>query len=247
MFDEKSFGDVPVISKLRDHYGSGIDKYIELRSVDPSRALATQGDGSHTFFLILRGWVRLVRLTGDGRAAGTDLLGPGALVGLEQAWRARPWPCEAVACGPVSVLAVSAAALRRAAHADAAVAEAVADHLADLNEFRVQQIEHLSLQSSSQRVACYILRQCEQDREERSVAPLPPSKALIAAELSIQPETFSRTLSQLGREAGVVVANHHVVVPSLKRLAAHCCQTCSIGFPCKRSQRNQKVPAEESA
>jgi len=84
----------------------------------------------------------------------------------------------------------------------------------------VRQIKNLKLRTSTQRVGCYLLalskRQGTPDR-----AVLPFEKTLIASELGITRESFSRALSSLGR-AGIRVDGQTIAILDARRLADEC-------------------------
>jgi CRP/FNR family transcriptional activator FtrB len=84
----------------------------------------------------------------------------------------------------------------------------------------VRQIKDLKLRTSAQRVGCYVLALAKsQGTLDRAV--LPYEKSLIASELGITRESFSRALSSL-ESAGIRVEGQTIVIIDETRLAAEC-------------------------
>jgi CRP/FNR family transcriptional activator FtrB len=84
----------------------------------------------------------------------------------------------------------------------------------------VRQIKNLKLRSSTQRVGCYILAAARrQGTPDRAV--LPYGKSLIASQLGITPESFSRALAALQHD-GIEVRGDTIAIVDAARLAAAC-------------------------
>lgn len=234
----------PLLASLRAHYGAELDRHLLYRSLQAGEPLAIQNDPVSHFFLVTNGWAKVTRLTADGQEATIDLVATGQLIGADAAFLERPWPAWVWAATPLEVLGIETPILRAAAHDAVAVAEALADHLAAINEEHMRQIEHLTIQAAHQRVACFVLRHCPEGAMRGVRAPMPPTKALVAAAVGIKPETLSRALAQLQRDAGLRLDNGTACVPVLERLTAQCCATCSVGFPCHLRRQMTQMAAE---
>jgi len=117
-------------------------------------------------------------------------------------------------------LMIHAATFRAAVQREPALAEAVIASLAGQFRRLVRQIKNLKLRSSTERVGCYILalsaRQGTPDR-----AKLPYEKNLIASELGITRESFSRALSMLQKQ-GISVRGEMILIRNAAQLAAAC-------------------------
>ena len=81
-----------------------------------------------------------------------------------------------------------------------------------------QQLEQLSARSATERLAGFLCDLCPAE-EESTVLRLPLEKAVIAAMLGMQPETFSRSMSKL-RSHGVEIDGDTVSIPDVASLRA---------------------------
>jgi CRP/FNR family transcriptional activator FtrB len=145
-----------------------------------------------------------------------------------------PYLMRAVAPEPSRILLIHAAAFRAAVASDPDLARQVIDSLAGQFRRMVRQVKNLKLRSAVERVGCYILvlsaRQGTLDR-----AVLPYEKKLIASELGITRESFSRALATL-QKSGVVVQGDVIAIVDRARLAAQCKPDPLIDGPERESQ-----------
>jgi len=100
------------------------------------------------------------------------------------------------------------------------LAQAVIGSLAGQFRRLVRQIKNLKLRTASERVGCYLLALSRrQGTPHRAV--LPYEKSLIASELGMTRESFSRSLSALQAE-GIAVQGETIAISDATRLAAAC-------------------------
>ena len=84
----------------------------------------------------------------------------------------------------------------------------------------VRQIKSLKLRSATERVGCYLLALSRhQGTPDRAI--LPYGKSLVASELGMTRESFSRALSAL-QGAGIAVHDKTIAILDPTRLAAEC-------------------------
>ncbi len=83
---------------------------------------------------------------------------------------------------------------------------------------RVEDINNLSLQDATHRLVDYLLQQLPEGVEEASEIHLNTPKSIIASQLSIQPETFSRILSRLSKKEMISTHGNTITLMDLQRL-----------------------------
>ena len=191
-----------------------------LHRVAPGTILFEQGELPNFQHIVVSGSVHLFGQSTEGREVlieaveAPDLVVPAAVV------TGVPYLMQARVPEPSRFLLIHAGAFRAAVESEAALAQEVVGSLAGQFRRMVRQIKNLKLRSSTQRVGCYILtlskRQGTPDR-----AILPYEKNLIASELGITRESFSRALSAL-RRAGLIVQGETIAILESSRLAAQC-------------------------
>ena len=82
------------------------------------------------------------------------------------------------------------------------------------------ELETLTLQNATQRFALYLIQQLEDRAQETVDIELPLPKRLIAARLSMQPETLSRIMARLNQEGLIEMRGRNIHIPSISSLLA---------------------------
>ena len=85
----------------------------------------------------------------------------------------------------------------------------------------VQQIEQLTAKTAPQRIGTFLLRLCPPNMTKDVSVQLPYDKSLIARRLNIQPETFSRALTQL-KPYGVSMNKREITIHDIEKLVDFC-------------------------
>lgn len=178
--------------------------------------LFMQGDPVRRFYVILEGWVKVFRETQDGRETVMHVFGPGDSVAEAAIFKAEGYPACASACVDVRALGVPAGAFksRLMEHHD------LLEHfISAMNKkllLLTQQLEQLSARSATERLAGFLCDLCPAEAVS-TVLHLPLEKAVIAAMLGMQPETFSRSMSKL-RPVGVQINGNAVSIVDIDAL-----------------------------
>ncbi|WP_431855599.1 Crp/Fnr family transcriptional regulator [Azospirillum sp.] len=179
-----------------------------------------QDEQADRFFLLLSGSVKLSRLSADGEEAVVSLVEPGQVFAEADMFSSARYPLSAEAVEPTRVLVFTAEEFFRCMRADPEVAFRVVEALSQRIRGFVQQIEHLHVRSSPQRVASFLLNLCPEAGKDVHFE-LPFEKSLIARRLGMQPETFSRALAKL-RKIGVETHGAAVFVANTAKLKEFC-------------------------
>ncbi|MDX8535608.1 helix-turn-helix domain-containing protein [Mesorhizobium sp. VK25A] len=225
LLDEMTRGDMapeelPLFRGLPASRRAELLRHAMVHSVSPGTVLFEQGDVPNFQLVVLAGSAQLFGRSAEGRevlieaARAPDLIIPAAVL------TDAPYLMQARVPEPSRFLLIHAAAFRAAVDADPLLAHAVIGSLAHQFRRMVRQIKNLKLRTATQRVGCYLLalskRQGTPDR-----AVLPFEKTLIASELGITRESFSRALSSLG-QSGIRVDGQTIAILDARRLAAAC-------------------------
>lgn len=191
-----------------------------VHSVPPGAVLFEQGDVPNFQLIVLAGSAQLFGRSAEGREVlieavrAPDLIIPAAVL------TGAPYLMQARVPEASRFLLIHAPAFRAAVEADPLLAHAVIGSLAAQFRRMVRQIKNLKLRTSAERVGCYLLalskRQGTPDR-----AVLPFEKTLIASELGITRESFSRALASLAK-SGIRVDGQTIEILDAARLAAAC-------------------------
>lgn len=163
--------------------------------------LFEQGDSADRFYLVLKGQIKLARISPDGNEKVIEIVTPGSTFAEALMFLNRPrYPVGASAIGPAEVISIDAkdfvAMLRESVDTCFLLLGDMSRRLRGL----IVQIDEITLHSATCRVAGYLLRRCEAEGPDL-VLDVP--KLVLASRLTVQPETFSRILRVLS-DRGVV-------------------------------------------
>jgi len=182
--------------------------------------LFMQNEPAKRFYIVLEGRVKILRETADGRECVLRLFKPGESFAEASILQITGYPATAIACEDVRALGIPAERFKRQMENDPVLAMAVIAELGRKLQHFVSHVEQLTSRSATERLANFLLRMCPDGECSEAVIKLPIEKAVIAATLGMQPETFSRSLSKL-RSCGVRIDGDKVSIPdvaSLRRL-----------------------------
>ena len=184
--------------------------------------LFSRDDPAACFFIVLDGWIKLFRDTPDGGQTVFGAFSRGQPFALAAAFRFGVYPVNADIVEHSRLLAIPAANFVQRARANAVLAMNINATMGDLMQSFVAQIERLTTLSATERVADFLVSHCSAETGPVSLH-LPHDKALIAARLGMEPETFSRCLAKLRahgvESSGAVVRIGDVDV--LRKIGAH--------------------------
>lgn len=172
-----------------------------------------QGDPADAFYVILEGWMKLYRVSGDGGETIIHVSQAGETFAEAAMFMEGAYPVHAEAVTPVRLQRVSARSVREAIGADPGFAFAMLGAMSLRLRRLVNEIENLKRRGAVELVAHFLVQLCEPAQSDHCALTLPFEKALIAARLGIKPESFSRALLRL-KELGVEVNGAEVSIAS---------------------------------
>jgi len=194
---------------------------------DKNETLFIQGQEAASLYVVLSGWVKLFRETGDGKEAIAGLCTHGDLFGEAVLYRHATYPFGAQAVSDSIILRIPASLVRERIKTDGEFAARLLEAVGQrLNALELH-MEHLTVMSAPQRVGCFLLKLCKGMGKKDVRIMLPYDKTLMATYLGMKLETFSRTLAQL-REVGVNVNREQIVIEDVGRLQEYVCGSCSF-------------------
>ena len=206
-----------------------MDAFVEAgrtRDYKKGQSLFHLGDAADRFFIVLSGWVKLYRETGEGEEAVVALFKRGDVLGEAAIFSGAGYPYSAEAAEDCKIIEISAAALRERARNNHDIMDRIMASMSkELRNIQLEN-EHLALMSAPQRVGCLLLQLSAGMIGKGGTFSFPYDKSLAAARLGMKPETFSRALGQL-KPAGLTVTGSEVKIESFSCLIDYCCGHCS--------------------
>jgi CRP/FNR family transcriptional activator FtrB len=195
-------------------------KNAVLKTMATGEVLFEQGDLPSCLYVVVAGSVQLSGRSTAGREVLIETLGPPELVSLATVLMSSPYLVRARVAQPARLLVIEAEFFRAAAMRDPGLAREIQFSLSCQFRRMLRQVKNLKLRDTKERVGCYLLALSVQQGTP-GLAVLPYEKSLIAAELGMTRESFSRALSAL-KVHGISVRGDRVVIEDENRLARAC-------------------------
>lgn len=197
------------------------------------KILFLHDDKADRFYFIKKGQVKLFRETLDGVQAIANILDAGNTFGEEAIFDNNKYPYSAETIGEVEIISFSLSGLKKEIENNTKLSLNFLHSMAKHHRLQDKEIEHRSVQNASQRIGCFLLRLANQKQQPPVTINLPYDKTLIASQLGMQPETFSRALAKLKDKTGIRVKGSTIEMDNFEQLSNYSCASCSSEFPCK--------------
>jgi CRP-like cAMP-binding protein len=192
-------------------------RVVELKE---GQLLFAQGEDVACFYLVLSGKIKLFRVSPDGQEKIIEIVPPGEVFAEALMFMDQPhYPVSSSALTDTIVVGIDAKDFK------AMLWDSVDTCLLLLGamSFRLRKLVHeidtLTLHSGTCRVANYLLQHAPEDCQ---CFDLDVAKSVIAARLSVKPETFSRIIKNLREHGIITIDGNNVTIhdrAALKRLS----------------------------
>jgi CRP-like cAMP-binding protein len=182
--------------------------------------LFNKGDPCVGFHLVIYGQVKLAFISPQGSEKVVEIVGPGFSFGEALMFMEKPYIVMAETLADSLLLHVSKQVVFDEIERNPAFARKMLAGLSRRLHGLINDVESYSLQSGTQRVIGYLLRQ---DQELAAAnAPysvmLPTSKAIVASRLNLTPEHFSRILHELADRGLISIDGREVKILDVSKL-----------------------------
>ncbi len=219
--DESLLSGLPPFSRLaRPEIRAILDRATPARYPEGT-AVFGEGLPAERFFLLLDGFIRVVRTTPDGEQVIALHIPPGQLFGIAPALGRDTYPATAVAASETLALGWPTRLWAEfSAKYDGFATETYRTVGARLGEFQAR-VTELATQAVEQRVAAALLRMANQSgrkTDEGIEIAFPVTRSDIAEMTGTTLHTVSRLLSAWERDGIVRSARRHVTVTAPHRL-----------------------------
>lgn len=208
---------VPLFEQLDDDALTRLGTVTEHARVSAGTELCREGDTATSLHILLDGMVTLSAEAPYGRKALVEVIRPTRHVVLATVLARLPYAVTAEAIADSRLLVIDAQALHGLLRKDAAIADALMRGQALDLRAMVRQVCDLKLQTTAQRLGCYLLELSQHQYARAGQVRLPIGKQLLAAQLGCRPENISRAFTSLSR-IGVETRGKLVILHDIQRL-----------------------------
>lgn len=236
---------LPFFAGLTGADAAGILDQAYIREYSKGQSLFMQGDAACRLFIIINGWIKLYRVTGEGDESVTAVFTRRDVFGEAAIFAGAIYPFSAQAAEEAHVIEIPSDILKAKARTSPDIMARIMESMSrEIHNLQLEH-EHMALMSAPQRVGCLLLQLSSDMVGKGGTFTFPYDKSLAAARLGMKPETFSRALAQL-KDVGVSVKGPEIRIESFSCLAGYCCGHCSAQSEECRGRREQACCGEPS-
>jgi CRP-like cAMP-binding protein len=208
--------------QITDHYLFSAMPRAEIDSImtslrvirlDMEEILFNHDDPATHFFFMGDGKVKLSRISPTGHEKVVNVLQAGscfaeAVMFMEQ----ESYPVTAQALAKSTVFGINCETYKSILKQNPVASFRLINDLSNRLQLMLREIEILSVQNATHRVAHYFLDQLSPDASQEVTLQLDTSKSLLASRLSVEPETLSRIFHKLTNSGAIAVRGRSITV-----------------------------------
>jgi len=211
--DEKfeSISNIPLFNGLPEPQIKEIEQIVVDKYYNKRDFIFSEGDDGNGFYLVVKGLVKIFKVSSEGKEQILHILGPGEPFGEVPVFSGQSFPANSEAIAKSHLLFFPRNAMVELISTNPSLALNMLAVLSmRLRQFTVQ-IENLSLKEVPSRLAAYLMYLSEEQGSLESVV-LNISKAQIASLLGTIPETLSRIFSKMSRRNLIEVKDREITL-----------------------------------
>jgi CRP/FNR family transcriptional regulator, dissimilatory nitrate respiration regulator len=203
--DIKDFRLLHLFRDLERDTLAQIARHAVWRELEAGETLFVQDDKGKHFFLVKSGTIKLFLLSEEGEEHIMEIVNREQIFAEAAMFMGGSYPVSATALEPVQLIAFDAQFFVSLLRNNSGLCLTLLAAMSRQMHALVTEIDRLTLQSSTRRLARYLLAQLAHKTNSTWVVPLPASKQNIASLLDIRPETLSRILARLTDDGLIAV------------------------------------------
>lgn len=214
--------DAYLFSQLDESQLERVRKMSSEIELQDNQALFEVGDEAKRFFLVHEGQIKLSRLSMNGNEKVIEVVTAGYTFAEALMFSDKPtYPVRASAIGKTTLTAIDSRGFLDLLRESTDTCFRVMGDMSMRLRRMIKEIDDLTLQSATGRVAGYLCGKAMFNGQVRVAFELSTPKGVLASRLSVKPETFSRILSNLSNQGLVKVKGGHIEILDVEGLRKH--------------------------
>ncbi len=189
----------------------------KILSFNTDELIFCQGNDAAAFFLIIRGWVSIIKENKNAEQSVLHVFKDGESFAEPAALVMGRYPASAYAASPCELLEIRSSSLKSMITEDPDIALRMIIRLSSQLNTLVNEFEQYKTMGVTRRLALFLLDLSENKSDKKSV-DLPFNKTVLAAHLGIQPGTLSREFNHLAEHGVISDRSSHIIFEDIERL-----------------------------
>ncbi len=199
-----------LFSRLAEDQLDRVARHAVVINLKEGETLFEQGDSADRFYMVVSGQIKLFRLSPAGNEKIIEIITPGSTFAEALMFLERPhYPVGAQALTAAEVISVDARDFTDMLRGSVDTCFLLLGDMSQRMRGLLREIDELSLHSATCRVAAYLVQQAQERGEQFD---LPVAKQVLAARLSVKPETLSRIIKNLTERGIISIRNSRVSI-----------------------------------
>ena len=199
-----------LFTRLTDVQLDRVYRHSQVVKLEEGQLLFAQGEDVTNFYLVLSGKMKLYRVSPDGQEKIIEIVPQGGLFAEALMFMDQPhYPVSSAALSATTVIGIDANDFKDMLRDSVETCLLLLGNMSFRLRQLVHEIDTLTLHSGTCRVASYLLQHAPDDRESFE---LDTAKGVIAARLSVKPETFSRIIKNLRGEGVISIDGSKITI-----------------------------------
>jgi len=191
-------------------------RHSQLIRLEDGQLLFAQGEDVTNFYLVISGKIKLFRVSPDGQEKIIEIAPQGEVFAEALMFMDQPhYPVSSAALAETVVLGIDAANFKDMLSGSVDTCFLLLGDMSFRLRKLINEINTLTLHSGTCRVANYLLQHAPEDKE---IFELDTAKGVIAARLSVKPETFSRIMKNLRGEGIISIDGSKITIHNREAL-----------------------------
>lgn len=216
--DHLKFKRIQLFQNLDEGAVRMLERILIEKRFSRNENIFSEGSEPAGFYIILKGRVKVFKLSADGKEQILHFAGTHELLGAVSAFAGSPYPANAEAMEKTTAYFFPRRDFLTLIKKDPSIVMNMMANLAMRLQHFTRMIENLSLKEVPGRLAAYLLYLCKQS-ECSEVIEIDVSKGQLASLLGTIPETISRILKKMREKRIVSVSGRKIKL--LNKMALH--------------------------
>lgn len=209
--------NIPLFHSLPEAALTMLDRILKEREFARGDNIFTEGSESTGFYIVMKGRVKVFKLSIEGKEQILHIVGPRELLGAVSAFAGNPYPAYADAMESTTALFFPRKEFLTLIRKEPSVVMNMMANLSLRLQHFTRMIEDLSLKEVPGRLAAYLLYMCQQTGCGDAIN-IDISKGQLASLLGTIPETLSRILRKMSEKGIIEVSGRRIKLINKKTL-----------------------------
>jgi len=204
-----------LFTQLTDLQLDRVCKFSQVQRLAEGQMLFSQADKVTAFYMVINGKIKLFRMSPDGQEKIIEIVKPGQVFAEALMFTNQSnYPVSTAALSETTVISINAKQFHEMLWDSTATCLQLLGDMSLRLRGLINEIDKLTLHNGTCRVASYLI----QEISDGNNIELDVAKNIIAARLSIKPETFSRIIKNLKDQNILSIQGSLITIHDLESL-----------------------------